>query len=50
MTKNFFQKTIDKIIIMWYNIITKGKGNPKHQKGKNNDKLQLHLRELRKRF
>ena len=26
MTKNFFQKPLDKSIKVWYNIITKGKG------------------------
>ena len=26
MTKNFFQKPLDKSVSMWYNIITKGKG------------------------
>ena len=39
VNKKNFQKPLDKSIQVWYNKYRKGKENPKHQKGKNNDKI-----------
>ena len=37
-SKNF-EKPLDKLARMWYNKYRKGKENPKHQKGKDYDKV-----------